>query len=54
MISSGQTEKGKTGKEQSQEYAHHFSLKSSGLFTKNSPWQAKHSIPHTTVTFYGE
>jgi hypothetical protein len=29
-------------------------LKSSGLFTKNSPWQAKHSIPHTTVTFYGE
>jgi hypothetical protein len=27
---------------------------SRGLFTKNSPWQAKHSIPHTTVTFHGD
>jgi hypothetical protein len=25
-----------------------------GLLTKNSSWQAKHSIPHTTVTFYGD
>jgi hypothetical protein len=28
-----------------------FSLTSKGLFTKNSFWQAKRSIPHTTVTF---
>jgi hypothetical protein len=26
----------------------------SGLFTKNSNWQAKQSIPHITVTFYGD
>jgi hypothetical protein len=24
------------------------------VFTKNSPWQAKQPIPHTTVTFYGD
>jgi hypothetical protein len=24
------------------------------LFTKNSSWQAKQSIPHTTVTFSGD
>jgi hypothetical protein len=29
-----------------------FSLPSRGLFTKNSSWQAKRSITHTTVTFY--
>jgi hypothetical protein len=29
-----------------------FSLTSRGLFSKNSSWQAKHSILHTTVTFY--
>jgi hypothetical protein len=28
-------------------------LSSSVLFAKNSSWQAKQSIPHTTVTFYG-
>jgi hypothetical protein len=31
-----------------------FSLTSRGLFTRNSPWQAKQSIPHTTVTCYGD
>jgi hypothetical protein len=30
------------------------SLTSRGLFTNNSSWQAKQSILHTTVTFYGE
>jgi hypothetical protein len=24
------------------------------FITKNSPWQVKQSIPHTTVMFYGE
>jgi hypothetical protein len=24
------------------------------IITKNSSWQAKQSIPHTTVTFYGD
>jgi hypothetical protein len=24
------------------------------LFTKNSSWQAKQSIPHVTLTFYSE
>jgi hypothetical protein len=47
MLGSEQTEKGETGEEQSQEHAHNF------LFTKNSSWQAKQSILHTTVTFYG-
>jgi hypothetical protein len=40
MLSSGQTEKGETGEEQSQALAHHF-LTSRGLFTNNSSWQAK-------------
>jgi hypothetical protein len=31
-----------------------FSLTSRGLFTKNSSWQAKKYIPHTTVRFYGD
>jgi hypothetical protein len=30
------------------------SLTSRGLFTKNLSWQAKQSIPHITVTFYGD
>jgi hypothetical protein len=30
------------------------SLTSSRLFTKNSSWHAKRSIPHTVVTFYGD
>jgi hypothetical protein len=47
------TEKGKTGEEQCQEHAK-FSLTSRGLLIKNSSWQTKHSIPHTTVTFYGD
>jgi hypothetical protein len=38
--------------EQSQEHAHNF-LRHQELFTKNSSWQAKQSIPHTTVTLYG-
>jgi hypothetical protein len=29
-------------------------LTSRVLFTKNSSWQAKQSIPHTTLTFYGD
>jgi hypothetical protein len=29
-------------------------LTSRGLFTKNSSWQARQSIPHTTVTIYTE
>jgi hypothetical protein len=24
------------------------------LFIKNSSWQAKQSVPHTTVIFYGD
>jgi hypothetical protein len=35
-----ENEKGETGKEQSQEHAHHFPLTSRGLFPKNSSWQA--------------
>jgi hypothetical protein len=31
-----------------------FSWTPGGLFTKNSSWQAKQSIPHNTVTFYGD
>jgi hypothetical protein len=31
----------------------YFPLTSRGLFTKNLAWQAKQSIVHTTVTFYG-
>jgi hypothetical protein len=31
-----------------------FSLTSRWLFTKNSSWQAKQSVPHTAVTFYGD
>jgi hypothetical protein len=30
-----------------------FFFTSRGLFIKNSSWWAKQSIPHTTVTFYG-
>jgi hypothetical protein len=52
MIGSAQTEEGETGEEQSQEHVNQLSLTSRGLFTKNSYWQAKQSIPHTTVTFY--
>jgi hypothetical protein len=49
-----QTETGETGEEQSQEHAHNVSLTSRGLFINNSSWQAKQSIPHTTVMFYGD
>jgi hypothetical protein len=31
-----------------------FFFTSRSLFTKNSPWQPKQSIPHTTVTFYSD
>jgi hypothetical protein len=31
-----------------------FSLTSRALFTNSSSWQAKQSILHTTVTFYGD
>jgi hypothetical protein len=43
-----------TKEEKSQEHDHHFTLPSRGLFTENSFWQAKQSIPNTTVTFYGD
>jgi hypothetical protein len=36
------------------EHAHHFLWHKGGLFTKNSSWQTKHTIPRTTVTLYGE
>jgi hypothetical protein len=29
-------------------------LKSKGLITRNTTWQAKQSTPHITVTFYGD
>jgi hypothetical protein len=45
--------KGETGEKQSQEHAHHF-FTWRGLLTKSSSWHAKKSIPHTTVTFYGD
>jgi hypothetical protein len=54
MLSSGQTEKCGKGEEQVQEHAHNFSLTSRRLFINNSSWQAKQSIPHTTVTVYGD
>jgi hypothetical protein len=45
MLGSGQTAKGGTSEEQSQEHAHHFST-SRVLFTKKSSWQ---TLPlHTT------
>jgi hypothetical protein len=52
-LSSGQTEKGKTGEQQSQEHAHHFLCHQGGLFTRNSSWWAEQSVPHTTVMIYG-
>jgi hypothetical protein len=30
------------------------SLTSRAMFTKNLSWQAKQSVPHTAVTFYGD
>jgi hypothetical protein len=47
------TEKGETGREQSQVHAYNFNLTSRGLITKRSSWQAEQSIPHNIVTFYG-
>jgi hypothetical protein len=43
------TEKGKPGEEHSNEHAHHFLL-----YIKNSSWEVKESIPHTTMTFHGK
>jgi hypothetical protein len=51
MLGSGQTEKGKTGEEHSKSML--IILTSRGLFTKNSYWQAKWSVLHPTVLFYG-
>jgi hypothetical protein len=45
----GDRKKGETDEEQSEEHARHFFILK-GLFTKNSAWQAKQSIPHTAVT----
>jgi hypothetical protein len=47
-----ETEKGETGEEQSQGNAHIFFLTSRELFTKDSSWQAKQSIPPTIATFW--
>jgi hypothetical protein len=44
---------GETDEEQSQQHVHRF-LTSRRLFTKNSSWQYKQSVLHTTVTFYGD
>jgi hypothetical protein len=47
--------KSKTGEKQSQEHTHYFLLhQGDWLFTKDSSWQAKQSILHSTVTFYGD
>jgi hypothetical protein len=43
-----------TGKEQSQQHAHHFLRHQGGLFTNSSPCQVKQPIPHTTVTLCGD
>jgi hypothetical protein len=40
--------------EKSQEHAHHCSSTSRGLFTNNSSWQDKQSIPHMTVKLYSD
>jgi hypothetical protein len=45
--------RGETGEVHSEEHAHHFSLTLMQLFTRDSPSEAKQSIPHITVTFYG-
>jgi hypothetical protein len=41
--------RGRGSEDQSKGHAHHCSL-----FTKNSLWQAKQSIAHTTLLFYGD
>jgi hypothetical protein len=46
--------KGETDEDHSQECAHYFLLYQRGLHTKNSSWQAKGSISHTTVIFYSQ
>jgi hypothetical protein len=43
-----ETGKGDTGEEQS------MLIIFFDMFTKNSSWQARQSILHTTVTFYGD
>jgi hypothetical protein len=48
-----ETEKGDRGTAKSRAWLS-FSLTSKELFTKNSSWQAKQSIPHATVTYYGD
>jgi hypothetical protein len=44
------TKEDETGEEQSQEHAHN-SITSRRLFSSNLSWQAKQSLPQTTVTF---
>jgi hypothetical protein len=53
MLRSGQTEKVKTSVEQSQEHAHHFLWHQRDCSQRIRPWQARQSIPHTIMTFYG-
>jgi hypothetical protein len=45
------TERGKTGEEQSQEYGHHFLWNQRDCSKKNSPSQAKQSIPQFHILF---
>jgi hypothetical protein len=46
MLGSGQTEKGETGEDQGQGMLIIF-FNNKELFTKNSHWKAKQSVPHT-------
>jgi hypothetical protein len=47
------TKKGEAGEAKSRA-RWSFPLIPRGLFTKNSPWQAKQLVLHTTVMFYGD
>jgi hypothetical protein len=49
-----ETQKGRDRRKAKPGACSSFSLTSRRLFTNNSSWQAKQSIPHTTVTFYGD
>jgi hypothetical protein len=50
MYDSGQIEKGETG----EEHGHHFLQHQGDYLQRICPGRPKQSIPHTTVTFYGD